>query len=154
MPPTEQDIVDLQNLISQFGDTWVTCKLSDFIKERRLVCNHKLVFALEAVVRDHPELKDWTIGAIQQVPSATQPNWHDLLLDGVMELQDLLRDANVDQENWTVSKFIDACVNAEEGCEDTADILEKGDAILAIVTKRPFLKLKRVWEILNMHATV
>ena len=60
----------------------------------------------------------------------------------------------MDQKNWTVSKFIDACVNTEEGCEDTADILEKGDAILAIVTKRPFLKLKRVWEILNMHATV
>ena len=73
MPPTEQDIVDLQNLISQFGDTWVTCKLSDFIEERRLVCTHKLVFALEAVVRDHLELKDWTIRAIQEVQSATQP---------------------------------------------------------------------------------
>jgi hypothetical protein len=141
MPPTDKDIADLQILLRSFNHTWATCPLSDFIVERRLVCNHRLATTLEAVVRDHPELKDLTIGEIQQM-GATQPNWHDLLLDGVMELQDLLRDANEDQENWTVSKFIDACE-----CEDTEDSRNKGADVLAIVNRRPFFKLRTVLEI-------
>jgi hypothetical protein len=154
MPLTEQDIFELQSLLSKFGDPWATYKLSDFIEEQRLLCNHKLVFELKAAVSDHPELQDLTIRAIQEELSATQPNWRALELDGakdLQELQHLLRDANMDQMNWTVSKFIDACVNTQEGFEDTADIRKKGDDILDIVTKRPFLKLKIVWDIL--HAT-